>query len=148
MQLAPAASYSRAMRSGSKSGQITPAEGDAFLTSAMRATPPRCGLDNTSKKLRRGPCFFTNAIIVSEVTGAFGSSATSIRFCATIFSRMFKILFLFVADTRHSLGRRTCAQPAIHKRIQVAVHDRLHVGGFHTGAKVLDHAVWLEHIAA
>ena len=37
-QLAPAASYSRAIRTGSKSGPITPAEGEAFLTSAIRAT--------------------------------------------------------------------------------------------------------------
>ena len=34
---APAASYRRAMREGSKSRQITPLEGDAFLISAITA---------------------------------------------------------------------------------------------------------------
>ena len=54
-QLAPAASYSRAIRTGSKSGRITPAEGEAFFTSAINATGPALGFRSAPAKSRQSP---------------------------------------------------------------------------------------------
>ena len=36
----------------------------------------------------------------------------------------------------------------LHKVIKIAVEDALCVGGFVTGAKVLDHLVWMKNVAA
>src|ERR1035437_2523145 len=62
---------------------------------------------------------------------------------------MFSSFSLFlVLHPLHPFQRATGAQPAIHERIQIAVHYRLHIARFHAGAQILHHAVWLKDVAA
>jgi hypothetical protein len=58
-QLAPAASYSRAMATGSKSGRMTPLLGEAFFTSAMTI------LQETVEAERQGRVFGFVGIVIS-----------------------------------------------------------------------------------
>src|ERR1700722_5272500 len=57
-------------------------------------------------------------------------------------------LFFIVFHALHAFQRTTGAQPAVHERIEVAVHDALDITGLHAGAQILLHAVGLENIAA
>src|SRR5262245_1846583 len=137
------------MRTGSKSLQITPADGEAFFTSAINATSPALGRRRNPRKSRRGPWARTASCRSAGVMSGTGSRPTSTFFCATMVSRIFKRrLFLFVFDALHALERTTCPQPRIHKRIQIAVHHRLHIARFHGGAEIFHHAIWLEDITA
>src|SRR5215471_12093845 len=61
---------------------------------------------------------------------------------------MFNSLVLLVFDSLHAFGRTASAEPGIDERIEVAVHDALDVTGFNASAKVFDHPVRLEHVAA
>src|SRR5712672_871319 len=64
-----------------------------------------------------------------------------------ILGRLAWLLFL-VLDPLHSFGRTTGPEPAIDERIEIAVHDRLHIAGFNAGAEIFHHAIGLEDIAA
>src|SRR2546428_3799402 len=185
-QRAPPASYSRAMRSGSKSGQITPAGGDAFLTSAMSAIGLRFGCRKAPAKSRLGPCWRSAAFKSLNVTVRPPRRATSSFFCTTMVSRMFigkwrrggarpkrgggpvpekvgivllaarqflrhelpVLLFLLPFHARQAFLRTPRAQPRVDERIQVTVHHRLDVAGFHAGAEVFDHPTRLKDIAS
>ena len=87
-QLAPAASYSRAMRAGSKSGRITPADGEAFLTSAISANRPAADFRSAPAKSRRSPRARSAACKSSAVSVRCGSRATSRCFSLTMVSRI------------------------------------------------------------
>src|SRR5690242_13929302 len=57
-------------------------------------------------------------------------------------------LLLLILDALHTFSGASGPEPAVHKGIQVAVHHRLDIAGFATGAEVLDHSVGLEDVAA
>ena len=61
---------------------------------------------------------------------------------------MLMSLFFLILHVRHAFGRTTRAQPAVHERIKIAIHDGLHVAGFHAGAQIFDHAIRLKNVAA
>src|ERR1035441_9707751 len=145
-QLAPAASYSRAIRTGSKSGRITPADGEAFLTSAIRATEPLFGFRNAPVKSRCPPQASIAAFKSATEKERCGSRATSRFFSSTMVSRI--VLLLFISNALHPFERTAGAQPGVDEWVQIAVHDRRHVAGFDARAQVFHHAIRLEEIAA
>src|ERR1039458_7866740 len=129
------------MRIASKSFKIKPADGEAFLTSAISATPSsrRNAPAKSRKSLRAAAARFN-----SPVWGR--SFATSSFFSATIVSRIFTLLFI-----RHALlavARLAGFEPGADEGLQISVHHTLHVAGLMAGAQVLDHLVGLEHVAA
>src|SRR6266404_783423 len=73
---------------GSKSGQITPADGEAFFTSAIRATDPRFGFFKAPKKSRCPPRELSEAFRSATETVRAGKRPTSRLFSAMMVSRM------------------------------------------------------------
>ena len=65
----------------------------------------------------------------------------------SMFDVFFNLLIL-IFHSLHPLERAAGAQPAVHKRIQIAVHHPLHIARFHAGAQILHHAIGLEDVAA
>ena len=83
MAVAPPASYCRAMATGSKSALMTPAEGLAFLTSAITFTSRRGGPVTAAKKFRTGgPA--AAAARKSAIDRRFRRSAISFRLVSRI----------------------------------------------------------------
>src|ERR1035441_4137357 len=129
------------MQIASKSFRITPADGDAFLTSAISAPPSsrRNAPTKSRKSLRAAAARFN-----SPVWGR--NFATSSFFSATIVSRIFTLFFIC-----HTLLARAWLaglEPDTDKWMNIAVHDALHIAGLMAGAQVLDHLVWLKDVTA
>src|SRR6266542_1178779 len=111
------------MRTGSKSGQRTPADGDAFLTSAIRAMDPAGGCRNAAMKSRR-PLRFSRADDKSlTVTARGGRSALSRFFCSTMVSRMFTgvVGCLLLVVTTHHPQPSTYSDSALIPCLRLAV---------------------------
>src|SRR4029079_9538997 len=58
------------------------------------------------------------------------------------------LLPLLILNSLHALQWATGAQPPVHERVQVTVHDRLNIAGFHARSQVLHHSIRLKHITA
>src|ERR1041385_622841 len=57
-------------------------------------------------------------------------------------------LVFIVFEALHTFGGTAGTEPAIHKWVEVAIHDGLDVAGLNARAEILDHAVGLEDVAA
>src|ERR1019366_9146235 len=121
-------------------------EGEAFLTSAIKATESLFGFRSAPTKSRRSPRASSAAFKSATESERCGSRATSRFFSSTMVSRM--VLLFVIPDPLHPLDGTAGAQPAVDELIQVAVHHRLHVAGRYARAQVFDHPIRLEDVAA
>src|ERR1017187_2319727 len=129
------------MRIASKSFKIKPADGEAFLTSAINATPS--SRRNAPAKSRKSLRFTATCFSFPACERSF---ATSSFFSATIVSRIFTLFFIC-----HTLLARAWLaglEPDTDKWMNISVHDALHVTGLMAGAQVLDHLVRLKDVTA
>src|ERR1041385_8647073 len=131
----------------------------------------RDALRSALRKSRRSPCSSIASRKSPAAISRAGSFATSRFFSSTISSRMFTNyltaentksterknslcslrslrLFLFILPALHSFQRTTGAHPAVHERIEVAVHHGLHIAGFYASPQIFHHAIRLKNVTA
>src|SRR5512140_3136219 len=94
------------MRTGSKLGQITPAEGEAFLISAISATEPALGARKAPAKSRLSARASNAHRKSATETARCGSRATSRFFSSTILSRIVTVQCHADLGFRTSFGFR------------------------------------------
>src|SRR5262249_27251915 len=85
--------------------------------------------------------------IIFSVKGS-RSSGNSRLILSVLSVPLWQKLVFFVFNSLHPFCRATGTEPAIDERIQVAVHDRLHIARLHASAQIFHHPVRLKYITA